>query len=148
MSEPVVVWVPAWHPPSLNHAVGRHWSKLARMKRGAADIVGVYFRAAGGKPITQTYRPVRKISLILSGDLAKRLDQDNIDKVFRDALVRAAVIVDDSPEWAEFAPTVIAPDLAYGTTFTVDDTAVGPPGADPHTRRLLASLARRTKRDT
>lgn len=142
----VPVWVPAWHPPSLNRFAGAHWTRLDRAKRSAADVIGVYFRQAGGRPVTSTYRPRRRISLILSGALNKPPDPDNLLKVFLDACVRAAVLVDDAPEWCEWTPPLIVKNGEYGTGFGVRDLGDGPPGDDPHTRRLKAAMTRKANR--
>jgi hypothetical protein len=138
--------VPRWCPPSLNAVFGRHFAAAHRIKKALADLLGVFSRAAGVRPVDLRYRPVRRVRLTVTGwgNGETMPDPDNLLKLFLDSCTRCRLIVDDSADWCDWArPTLIrgSPDEAV---VTVRDLRLRPPcdkpEHDPQTRRMLAAL--------
>ena len=89
--------IPNYLPPSLNVLMRMHWSKANRLKKECADFVTHYAREQGVEAASEVCR----VSLLLTmGPRGRRFDDDNAWKVILDALVKAGLLVDDSPKWA------------------------------------------------
>ena len=94
-------------PITLNRSVGRHWSKLAKIKRQTADLITV--SAANVRKVSDQYRPVRRLAFEVRCARVGRLpDPDNVLKAMLDALKTARIIVDDSSAWVVWSmPTIV-----------------------------------------
>lgn len=102
------ITIPNYTPPLLNKLLAMHWAKRGREKRICADLVKAYAVQAGVPPA----KCRRHVEFYFTGWARKHgggnlPDSDALDKVMRDALVTAGLIVDDSDKWAEFEEPVI-----------------------------------------
>lgn len=91
-----VVVIPNYIPPTLNYLLGLHWSKRKAMKRECADFAG-YF----GKHVPKATGKRRVLLTYTRTGHKKEMDADNCKKIVLDALKKAGLIGDDSPEWCE-----------------------------------------------
>jgi len=150
---PWVFRIPAYYPPSQNTWQGGHYSKVHKLKRQTADLIGTYARLCSVPLVTYDYRPVRLCRMTVIGwaDGSTMPDGDNLLKVFRDALVWARVIVDDGKDFARFTEPVTQRGSPAETIIEIADLADTPPvrpEQDPHTRRMLAALKRKGRRES
>lgn len=95
--------IPNYLPPSLNDLLRCHWRKRNRLKREAAQLVGVYF-SQSDIPKARAKRVVQ-ITLRVP-NRSHRQDDDNCRKLILDGLRDCGAIVNDSQEWC-LAPPVL-----------------------------------------
>lgn len=87
-----------WHPHRLNEFIGCHWTKMAKMKKEDAQIVGIYAIKAS-VPRAECKRKVRVV--MLGWKYGRLPDKDAYDKSLLDALVSAQMLLDDSSKYLE-----------------------------------------------
>lgn len=113
--------IPRWLPVSLNKLLRLHWAARSRYQREAAEIIGLYGRVLDKVPEATQKRRV-SLRLILPPG-RPFLDTDNVWKQTLDALVKARLLVDDSPEW--FVMGVCTEERgtksSFGTIVTLED---------------------------
>ncbi len=103
---PVTVWVPGWHPASLNQMQGWHWRRIHRLKKGDVFVVHAHAKRT---PLTQARAADgasgerRHVALtIVLRPRQRACDADNYWKSLLDALKRCGYLVDDSRQWCEW----------------------------------------------
>ena len=102
------ITIPNFTPTPLNKLLAMHWAKRGREKKIAADLVKAYAVMAEVPPA----KCRRAVEMIFTGwqrgqGGGNLPDSDALEKVARDALVAAGMLVDDSEKWALFMPSVI-----------------------------------------
>lgn len=93
------ITIPNWRPNLLNELLAVHWSKAAKRKKASGNIVRCY---TAHLPKATVKRRV-KLHVVL-GKGQRQFDVDAPWKDLLDALVKAGMLVDDSPKWAEIVP--------------------------------------------
>jgi hypothetical protein len=112
------ITIPAYTPTSVNKLLSLHPYSRSRAKRGDYELVAYYAKQAGVPPATGH----RKVGLeVILGPRQRACDPDNLNKVFRDALKHAGLIVDDSKRWATFTEPVITRGSERATIITLEE---------------------------
>jgi hypothetical protein len=119
-----------WWPPSANDFRGRHWSAERKAKVGAYEFIAMYARNLGGVPAARGRRRVQLT--LICGPRQRGMDSDNPQKVLRDALRAAAVIVNDDPKWLEFPEPTYERGPRRATRLVIEDIE---PEPKPRRRR-------------
>lgn len=112
----IVIEIPDFIPAALNQYVGRHWAVMAKMKKHDRLIIGVYcrkFEAATTKRRLDSH-------YVLSKGMKAR-DPDSYYKSQNDALVKARMLVDDSPKWVELGNVTYSRGPKKMTILTLTD---------------------------
>jgi len=113
----IIVTIPNWHPATTNQLLQGHWSKGAKLKKNDAAIIAGYFTIS---PKAKQKR-LLKLSIGL-GYKQRGCDPDAYFKSLLDALVKAGMLVDDSPKWVELAPVeYYRTDALPETRITLED---------------------------
>ena len=101
--------IPNFHPMALNtfRGAGQHGRFIEQA--GKREMIGLLHAYGHGVPrITESYRPFRKVHMtVLYGKGLRRHDKDAFDKVAKDALKRAHLIVDDSLQWLAWSVDLV-----------------------------------------
>lgn len=114
----VEMFIPRWHPPSLNSVRNRPWHAEYRAKRNMRDLLAAYFIMAGGEFATGK----RRVSLTLvMGKGQRRCDRSNLTKLLNDAMKAARIIKDDGPKWLEESEIQYTRGAEWGTRIVVED---------------------------
>jgi hypothetical protein len=111
---PWTLWLPRWHPPRLNQLLAGIRPRI-RLKRECRDIIlaAAIDAAREGCPPASERRRVDLEVIVKPGK--RWADPDAYHKATLDALVHAAMLVDDSPEWCELGRVVYARSKDWGT---------------------------------
>lgn len=109
--------IPQWIPHRINEWEGRHWRVKHRLKREDRDFVAAY---ALQQQIPKATRK-RTVSLALTLVRMQGLDPDAFWKSTLDALVACGLLVDDSQDWVNLGPVVIAKGKQRGTIITLSE---------------------------
>lgn len=88
--------IPNWLPLSVNKLLGMHWGKRSKAKQVGYDIVAAYAKRGG---VTAAKNPRSIHCHVVYPPGSRRLDHDNMNKVFLDSCVKAGIIYNDSPGW-------------------------------------------------
>ena len=115
------LWIPGWHPATLNSLICGHWAKGARRKRTDREMVAAYAKISG----VPTASGARRVSLhLVMPPGQRRPDRDAYWKSLLDALVHAGLLHDDSPLWCLVGPVTYSrgegPDV-WGTLVLMED---------------------------
>lgn len=92
------VEIPDWHPSTLNNLLKRHWATRARIKKQDEEFI-LFYSLAAGVPKAKGKRRVGQVLTLARRD--RRRDNDGAWKTVLDGLVKARMLVDDSPDWVE-----------------------------------------------
>jgi hypothetical protein len=92
------LFIPGWHPTSLNKLIGMHWRDRADAK--VTDYTVVAYQCREGR-VTEAVGKRRVSALFVFGKGKRRTDPDSFHKVLLDALVRCKVLKNDSQVWCE-----------------------------------------------
>lgn len=118
-----VIWIPQWHPTSLNKLKSGHWAKGARLKKADAEMVAGYAKVCGISKVMFGKRRVSMHLVMKPGQ--RRLDRDNLWKSTLDGLKQCGVILNDSPAWLEEGPVSYSraedSDGFWGTYILIED---------------------------
>lgn len=87
-----------WRSPSLNATLRSHWAARARAVKTAAALIGIEAARQGVPKAKRKRRVSLRIALT---PRQKPFDHDNSWKLLLDALVKAGLLIDDSPGWCE-----------------------------------------------
>lgn len=90
--------IPGWRPTTVNELLRLHWSERGRRKSSDVATIRVHALLCGAD-VMATCR--RHVDLEISRPCGRPLDEDNVWKSLKDALVRVGLLVDDSPRWCE-----------------------------------------------
>lgn len=110
--------IPGYLPPTLNAMLYRHWAKASRLKKECHDLIAGHALEQG--LVKATGRRRVTLTLTLAGRKKVR-DGDSSFKAVLDGLVRAGLLLDDSPDAVEVAPMVQERGEAVATTITLED---------------------------
>jgi Holliday junction resolvase RusA-like endonuclease len=93
-----ILKIDCWHPARLNQWDGFHWSKGSRLKKAVRELVTAYALRAGiPRAIWK-----RRVSLkIILSPKQRAGDPDAYWKSLLDALVHAALLLDDNRQGVE-----------------------------------------------
>lgn len=91
--------IPGWTSTPLNKLMTVHWGTAARCKKADVQVVG-NAKMAAGVPDATTKRRIEIIVIYPKGQ--RQYDKDAFLKSLLDAMVRAKVLVNDSPAWADY----------------------------------------------
>jgi hypothetical protein len=105
MSEWRIV-IPRWKPTLLNALMEMHWSKRSKVKKSDYAMIATYAMLAG-VPKATGHRKVGVEVILAKSKSGREPDPDAVNKVLRDGLAAAGLIVDDSRKWATFSEPVI-----------------------------------------
>ncbi len=115
------LWIPCWHPATLNQLLGGHWSKGARMKKSDREIVCTYARLCGLREACNQ----RRVSLHMVLRAGQRApDRDCWWKSCLDALVQAGLLCDDNPRYCTTGEVVYTRTMDaefWGTMILLED---------------------------
>lgn len=113
-----IIKIPNWHPHRLNELMNVHWAKAAKMKKEDFRKIWTY---AIGKPRAETKRELELTIILKKGQRSG--DPDAYSKSLNDALVKAKLLVNDSPKWLRILPVNYerAAIGEWGTVITMRD---------------------------
>jgi hypothetical protein len=112
------VEVPGWQPPRKNQCRGRHWSAEARLKRDAAQVLGVEKLRAG----VPDARGKRRVTLtMILGRGQRGFDGDSMWPILCDAMKAAHLIADDRKECVELMPVAYERGKGRGVRIELED---------------------------
>lgn len=110
--------IPLWHPPKVNELYSGHWTRRAKLKRQALELVTMYARMAG----IPKAEGKRRVGLTITlGPRQRGGDVDSYHKSLLDCLTHCGLIRDDSPAWCEIEPVVYEHGVASATTIILED---------------------------
>jgi len=109
--------IPDFIPQNLNRLLRTHWAKRNRAIRADADLVAVLAMQAG----IPKARGKRRLSLAVTTNTNVAPDADNLLKAMLDALVKARLLIDDSPRWVELAGISVSRADRRETRITLED---------------------------
>lgn len=119
-----VIWLPAWHPVSLNKLLGgrSRGGIIARhkLKQASMEFIGIRAMLHGTRKATGP-RCVDLHLVMPKG--GRRCDRDNMKKVSHDGLKHAGLLVDDSPNYCRDGSVTFskALDDVWGTFIILTD---------------------------
>ena len=119
-----VIWLPAWHPVSLNKLLGgrSRGGIIARhkLKQASMEFIGIQAMLHGTRKATGP-RCVDLHLVMPKG--GRRCDRDNMKKVTFDGLKHAGLLVDDSPNYCRDGSVTFskAMDEVWGTFIILTD---------------------------
>jgi Holliday junction resolvase RusA-like endonuclease len=108
--------------PSLNVTLKEHWA-VKKKRRDSYEETLKWLYVQGEKATKEYLRASIKKRVRIHSQRARKLDYDNLvggAKTLIDALKRAGMIVDDSPEWLEVTYTQ-ATGKPYHTLITFEE---------------------------
>jgi Holliday junction resolvase RusA-like endonuclease len=118
-----LVVIPEWTPPSVNVGRGKHWVVEHRAKKQIIETVSLYANIAR-VPAFVTHEAKRRVTLCVTYSKSHKgrlPDPDNLNKLFRDALKKAYLIVDDSAEWLDMPTPIVERGDKTRTVITFED---------------------------
>lgn len=95
-----VIAIDGWLPERVNVLLRCHWSQRKKLMVTASQQVGLA-RLLAGVPRADDTRARRRVSVVYQQPRGPAADPDARWKHLLDALVRAGLLVDDSPKWCE-----------------------------------------------
>jgi hypothetical protein len=109
-------FIPRWHPATLNQLLGGHWSRGHKLKKQDAAMIAAY-----ALKIPRAVGPRRVGLTLVMAKGARRPDPDSSHKSVLDSLVKAGLLVNDSPRWVELEPLRYERTQDWGTRITLTD---------------------------
>lgn len=143
--------IPNFRPMTLNEFRGAGEYGRHIEQSGKQEMIGLLLKCAEDVPrVTESNRPVRRIRLTVRyGKGLRRHDKDAFDKVAKDAIKRAGLIVDDSLHWLEWEIELTLdkklPDKTHETTLEIWDLRQGAPAKVKKPRIITTKAAKLTK---
>lgn len=116
---PIRLVIPRWVPATLNKYVGRHWSRMARLKAMDRDMVSAYTRMA--RCAVAVKRRRYSVVITVATRRGRLPDPDGYLKSLLDALVNAGLLVDDSQDWCEHGGIEIRRGVEASTVIMLED---------------------------
>jgi len=116
------LWLPTWHPPSLNVVRRQHWSKESRIKSAIAEHL--YYTCMQAK-VTAAQGKRRLALTLVMGKGQRCIDRSNLGKLLLDPCVWIGMIRNDSPRWLSEPEAVYERAAEWGTRIDVSDVTEG-----------------------
>ena len=111
------IFIPKWHPTTLNQLIGYKWWTIAKLKKGDKKFVSHYTRKL---PKARVKRELH-LEIVMKKN-QKKADPDAYFKSLNDALTHAGMLVDDSDKWVKINPPTYSRDWDnWGTRITLTD---------------------------